>query len=151
RQFLDKYLRDFAAALDAPGLAAADQLRELLRQAVGVALASLLRPMPALADESSALAGDLKRWAPGASLAPLAARLRGLCDQVGLHAGESAGQGDLLLGLLDLLVGSLFGLLEDGSGLRGQVAAVRELVAGIPDRQTLEATRQGLRELAYQQ
>src|SRR5690606_7621089 len=151
RQFLDKYLRDFAAALDAPGLAEADQLRELLRQAVGVALASLLRPMPALADESSALAGELKRWAPGASLAPLAARLRELCHQVGLHAGESAEQQALLLELFDLLLENLFELLDDGSWLRGQVAAVRELLAGNPDRQTLEATRQGLRELAYQQ
>lgn len=151
RQFLDKYLRDFAAALDAPGTAEAGQLRELLRQAVGVALASLLRPLPELADESAAVAAELRRWAPGSDLAPLAARLRELCHQVGLHAGESAEHQALLLELFDLLLENLFELLEDGSWLRGQVAAVRGLLAGNPDRQALEATRQGLRELAYQQ
>src|SRR5690606_11331128 len=40
---------------------------------------------------------------------------------------------------------------EDGSWLRGQVAAVRGLLSGRPDAQAMEATRQGLRELAYQQ
>ena len=151
RQFLDKYLRDFAAALDAPGAAESEQLRDLLRQAVGVALASLLRPLTVLADESAALAGELKRWSPGADLSPLAARVRELCHQVGLHAGESAEQQALLLELFDLLLENLFELLDDGSWLRGQVAAVRGLLADNPDRQTLEATRQGLRELAYQQ
>ncbi|RRN53918.1 GGDEF domain-containing protein [Pseudoxanthomonas sp. SGNA-20] len=151
RQFLDKYLRDFAAALDAPAAAEAEQLRDLLRQAVGVALASLLRPLPALADESTALAGDLKRWSPGADLSPLATRVRELCHQVGVHAGEAAEQQRLLLELFDLLLENLFELLDDGSWLRGQVAAVRRLLGQDPDLQTLEATRQGLRELAYQQ
>jgi len=151
RQFLDKYLRDFAAALDAPSAAEAEQLRDLLRQAVGVALASLLRPLPVLADESAAVAGDLKRWSPGADLSPLAARVRELCHQVGVHAGEAAEQQALLLELFDLLLENLFELLDDGSWLRAQVAAVRNLLAQEPDRQALEATRQGLRELAYQQ
>src|SRR5690606_2327761 len=151
RQFLDKYLRDFAAALDAPAAAEAEQLRDLLRQAVGVALASLLRPLPALADESTALAGDLKRWSPGADLSPLATRVRELCHQVGVHAGEAAEQQRLLLELFDLLLDDLFELLDDGSWWRGQVAAVRRLLGQDPDLQTLEATRQGLRELAYQQ
>ncbi len=151
RQFLDKYLRDFATALEGPGAAEAEQLRDLLRQAVGVALASLLQPLPALADESTALAMDLRRWAPGADLSPLALRVRELCHQVGLHAGESAEQQALLLELFDLLLENLFELLEDGSWLRGQVVAVRRLLADNPDRHALEATRQGLRELAYQQ
>lgn len=151
-QFLDKYLRDFAGSLDAGGaLAESDQLRELLRQAVGVALASLLQPLPALADESSALGTALKQWRPGNDLSPLARRVRELCHQVGVHAGETAEQQALMLGLFDLLLENLFELLDDGSWLRGQVAVVRELLAGNPDRQTLEATRQGLRELAYQQ
>src|SRR5690606_21014580 len=113
-QFLDKYLRDFAAALDAPAAAEADPLRAPLRQAVGVALASLLRPLPALADESTALAGDLKRWSPGADLSPLATRVRELCHQVGGHAGEAVEQQRLLLELFDLLLENLFGLLDDG-------------------------------------
>ncbi|WP_374013238.1 GGDEF domain-containing protein [Pseudoxanthomonas koreensis] len=153
RQFLDKYLRGFARSLDAPDGATAEseQLRELLRQAVGVALASLLQPLPTLADESSALGGELKRWQPGQELAPLARRVRELCHQVGVHAGDASEQHALMLSLFDLLLENLAELLEDGSWLQGQVAVVRELLAGNPDRQTLEATRQGLRELAYQQ
>ena len=151
QQFLDKYLRDFARSLDNGAMAESDQLRELLRQAVGVALASLLQPLPALAGESTALGSELKQWRPGSDLAPLALRVRELCHQVGVHAGETAEQQALLLGLFDLLLENLFELLDDGSWLRGQVAVVRELLAGNPDRQTLEATRQGLRELAYQQ
>ncbi|WP_372016355.1 GGDEF domain-containing protein [Pseudoxanthomonas sp. 10H] len=151
QQFLDKYLQDFARSLDGGAMAESDQLRELLRQAVGVALASLLQPLPALADESSALGSELKAWRPGSELAPLARRVRELCHQVGVHAGETAEQQALLLGLFDLLLENLVELLEDGSWLHGQVAVVRELLAGHPDRETLEATRQGLRELVYQQ
>ncbi|KAF1687366.1 GGDEF domain-containing protein [Pseudoxanthomonas broegbernensis] len=153
RQFLDKYLRGFAQSLDAPSGAAAEseQLRELLRQAVGVALASLLQPLPALADESSALGSELKQWQPGKELAPLARRVRELCHQVGVHAGDATEQQALMLSLFDLLLENLAELLEDGSWLQGQVAVVRELLAGDPDRQTLEATRQGLREMVYQQ
>jgi diguanylate cyclase (GGDEF)-like protein len=152
QQFLDKYLREFAASLEAGGAQAeSDQLRELLRQALGVALASLLQPLPALADESSALGSELKQWRPGVELAPLARRVRELCHQVGLHAGETAEQQTLLLGLFDLLLENLVELLDDGSWLHGQVAVVRELLAGNPDRQALETTRQELRELVYQQ
>jgi len=153
RQFLEKYLRGFAESLDAPGGAAAEseQLRELLRQALGVALASLLDPLPALADESAALGEALRQWRPGTDLAPLARRVRELCHQVGVHAGETAERQVLLLSLFDLLLENLFELLEDGSWLQGQVAGVRELLAGTPDRCALEATRQGLRELVYQQ
>ncbi len=153
RQFLDKYLREFARSLDMPGAATAesDQLRELLRQALGVALASLLQPLPALADESSALGGELKRWQPGQELAPLARRVRELCHQVGVHAGDAAEHQAVLLSLFDLLLENLAELLDNGSWLQGQVATVRELLAGTPDRQTLEATRQGLREMVYQQ
>src|SRR5690606_5003276 len=140
RQFLDKYLRGFARSLDAPDGATAEseQLRELLRQAVGVALASLLQPLPTLADESSALGGELKRWQPGQELAPLARRVRELCHQVGVHAGDASEQHALMLSLFDLLLENLAELLEDGSWLQGQVAVVRELLAGNPDRQTLE-------------
>src|SRR5690606_9172256 len=69
----------------------------------------------------------------------------------GVHAGEAAEHQALMLGLFDLLLENLAELLDDGSWLRGQVAAVRELLAGDPDRQALEATRQGLREMVYQQ
>src|SRR5690606_34591756 len=87
----------------------------------------------------------------GQELAPLARRVRELCHQVGVHAGDASEQHALMLSLFDLLLENLAELLEDGSWLQGQVAVVRELLAGNPDRQTLEATRQGLRELAYQQ
>ncbi|MCR6686635.1 diguanylate cyclase [Pseudoxanthomonas sp.] len=153
RQFLEKYLVGFAVTLDNPGAAAgeSEQLRELLRQAVGVALASLLQPLPQLADESTALGTALKQWQPGKDLAPLARRVRELCHQVGVHAGDAVEQQALMLSLFDLLLENLDELLDDGSWLQGQVAVVRELLAGSPDRQTLEATRQGLRELVYQQ
>ena len=134
QQFLDKYLRDFARSLDSGAMAESDQLRELLRQALGVALASLLQPLPALAGESTALGSELKQWRPGSDLAPLALRVRELCHQVGVHAGETSEQQALLLGLFDLLLENLFELLDDGSWLRGQVAVVRELLAGNPDR-----------------
>ena len=153
RQFLEKYLVGYALSLDGPGAAAgeSEQLRELLRQAVGVALASLLQPLPQLADESAALGTDLKQWQPGKDLAPLARRVRELCHQVGVHAGDAAEQQGLMLSLFDLLLENLDELLDDGSWLQGQVSVVRELLTGSPDRQTLEATRQGLRELVYQQ
>lgn len=152
RQLLEKYLHDFAASLAGGGVNESEQLRELLRQALGVALASLLEPVPELARESAALAEALRRWRPGDDLAALARRARELCHQVGVHAGEAAERQALLLSLFDLLLENLFELLEDGSWLQAQVAGVRQLLlAGPADRHTLEATRQGLRELVYQQ
>jgi diguanylate cyclase len=153
RQFLEKYLVGFAVSLDTPDVSASqsEELRELLRQTVGVALASLLQPLPSLADESNALAGELKQWQPGKDLSPLARRVRELCHQVGVHAEDASERQALVLSLFDLLLENLDELLDNASWLQNQVAAVRELLASRPDRQTLEATRNGLRELVYQQ
>jgi len=153
RQFLEKYLVGFALSLDAtpPGPSESEELRELLRQTVGVALASLLQPLPALADESSALATELKQWRPGRDLSPLARRVRELCHQVGIHAGDASERQALVLSLFDLLLENLDELLDNSGWLQGQIRQVRELLATRPDRQTLEATRNGLRELVYQQ
>ncbi len=153
RQFLDKYLLDFARSLDAPGAAERDPalLRDLLRQAVGGALASLLQPLPALAQEAGELGEALRQWRSGTDLDPLARRVRELCHQVGLHHEEADEQRRMLLGLFDLLLENLFELLDDGGWLHGQIGAVRQLIADNPDRQALETTRDSLRQMVYQQ
>ncbi|MBD9369693.1 GGDEF domain-containing protein [Xanthomonas sp. XNM01] len=153
RQFLDKYLLDFARSLDAPDAAERELtvLRELLRQTVGGALASLLHPLPALADEAGDLGEAVRQWRTGTDLEPLARRIRELCHQVGLHHEEVDEQRRMLLGLFDLLLENLYELLDDGSWLHGQISVVRRLIADNPDRQALETTRDSLRELVYQQ
>jgi diguanylate cyclase len=153
RQLIDKYIRTIA---DEPPLAEvgpsdAERLRDLLRHTLVMALETMLRKSPKLTDESQALGDAFKLWRPGDDLAPLAKQLKDLCHQVGLHAQGAEEEQAMLLGLFDLLLHNVAELLDDGSWLQAQIAAIRELLAGTLDRASLDRARSGLREVVYKQ
>lgn len=152
RQLIDKYIRtiDTGDSL-AEGRTEAEQLRDLLRHALGNALAILLQRSPELADEAQTLAAALRHWRPGHELVTLEQRLRELSHQVGLRAEDASEQQNLLLGLFDLLLENVGELLDDRSWLQGQIAVVRQLIAGPLDVGSIEQARGTLREVIYKQ
>lgn len=153
RQLIDKYIRtiddDPPAVETGPG--EAERLRDLLRHTLAMALESLLRKTPQLAEESQALGEQLRRWNPGDDLAPVTQEVKDLCHRVGLRAQDAEEEQAMLLGLFDLLLYNVAELLDDGSWLQGQIAAIRELLTGPLDRGGLERARADLRKVIYKQ
>ncbi|MBZ3930119.1 GGDEF domain-containing protein [Xanthomonas citri] len=152
RQLIDKYIRtiDIGDSL-AEGRTEAEQLRDLLRHALGNALATLLQRSPELAEEAQTLASALRHWRPGHELITLEQRLRELSHQIGLRAEDASEQQNLLLGLFDLLLENVGELLDDRSWLQGQISVVRQLISGPLDVSSIEQARGTLREVTYKQ
>ena len=150
RQLIDKYIRTIEQ--DSPdGQPDSVRLRELLRHTLGVTVASLLQNMPELKDEPVQIAAELRHWHPGQPLQPLELRLRELTHQIGVRSDGWQEQQELLLSLFDLLLDNIGELLDDSSWLHGQVHAVRELIGGPLDRESVEQARINLREVIYKQ
>ncbi|QOY93561.1 GGDEF domain-containing protein [Massilia sp. UMI-21] len=128
----------------------ARQLREMLNRALAYALATLLAGSPALVLEAEALGGAVK-LARGEELGELSGRLKQLCYQIELHSGDSAEQQELLLRLFRLLLDNVNELLDDDSWMRGQIAAVQDLIAGPLDVRALEDATRGLKDVILKQ
>lgn len=152
RQLIDKYIRTIDIAdPGTDGRTEAQRLRDLLRQAIGNALATLLQRSPELVEEAQALGKMLRHWHSGQDLAPLEGRLRELTHQIGVRAEDASEQQHLLLGLFDLLLENVGELIDDRSWLQGQIGVVRQLIAGPLDSATIERARGELREVVYRQ
>lgn len=150
RQLIDKYIRTIEQ--ESPdGQPDSLRMRELLRHTLGVTVASLLQNMPELRDEPVRIATDLQQWYPGQPLQPFDQRLRELSHQIGVRSDGWQEQQELLLSLFDLLLDNIGELLDDSSWLHGQVHAVRELIGGPLDRDSVEQARANLREVIYKQ
>lgn len=150
RQLIDKYIRTIEQETP-DGQPDSLRLRELLRHTVGVTVASLLQNMPELREEPVQLAGELRHWHPGQPLQPIEQRLRELSHQIGVRSDGWQEQQELLLSLFDLLLDNISELLDDSSWLHGQVHAVRSLIGGPLDRDSVEQARANLREVIYKQ
>ncbi|CBA17222.1 diguanylate cyclase [Xanthomonas albilineans] len=151
RQLIDKYIRTIDVDDPLAGPSDSERLRDLLRQTVAGALASLLHTLPELANEAEASGEAVRQWQPGQSLEPVAQRVRELCHQIALRANDSQEQQTLLLSLFDLLLENIGELLDDTSWLQGQIAVVRDLIVGPLDRYSIEEARGNLREVIYKQ
>lgn len=151
RQLIDKYIRNVELDAPAPADAQALRLRDLLRHAVGSALAALLRSEPALADEAIAVAATLRNWTPDQDLDALSRRLTDLCHRVGVHAQDAEEHVSLLLGLFDLLLENIGELLDEKSWLHGQIGQIRALLSGPMSRTAIEDARNELRQMLYRQ
>ncbi len=150
RQLIDKYIRTIEQ--ESPdGQPDSLRLRDLLRHTVGVTVASLLQNMPELREEPAQIAAELRHWHPGQPLQPVEQRLRELTHQIGVRSDGWQEQQELLLSLFDLLLDNIGELLDDSSWLHGQVHAVRALISGPLDRDSVEQARANLREVIYKQ
>ncbi|MFL6673473.1 MAG: GGDEF domain-containing protein [Massilia sp.] len=126
-------------------------LRDMLSRTLAFALAALLAGNPALVSEAETLGDAVKLAHTEDALQDIAARLKELCYQIEIRSGDVAEQQELLLRLFRLLLDNVGELLDDASWMRGQIAAVQDLIAGPIDRRALEETMRGLKDVIYQQ
>ena len=152
-QLVEKHLRRGIPAGVTYGMESKDTrlLRDLLSRTLAFALASLLPASPALAKEAESLGAAVKIAHSDAALQEIAGRLKELCFQIELHSGDGAEQQELLLRLFKLLLENVSELLDEDSWMRGQIAAVQELIAGPIDHRALEDATRSLKDVIYKQ
>jgi len=126
-------------------------LRDLLSRTLTFAVAALLSDTPSLAGEAESLGSAVKLAHSEDALQEIAARLKELCYQIELKSGDSAEQQELLLRLFKLLLENVSELLDDDSWMRGQIAAVQDLIAGPLDHRALEDATRSLKDVIYKQ
>ena len=126
-------------------------LRDLLYRTLSLALTSLLRPNPPLAQESEALGIAVKTAETENQINQLGARLKQLCFQIELQSGDQAEQHELLMRLFDLLLTNIHDLLDNDNWLRGQIEVVKNLIAGPIDHRALQEATRSLKDVIYKQ
>jgi diguanylate cyclase len=153
QQLIEKHFRksspiELATTGDTPE---AKILRELLSRTLSFAVASLLAGTPALVAESESLGAAIKIAHTEEALNEIAVRLKQLCYQIEIKSGDVDEQQEQLLRLFKLLLDNVHELLDDDSWLRGQIEAVRELIAGPIDHRALEDATRSMKEVIYKQ
>ncbi|WP_020652754.1 GGDEF domain-containing protein [Massilia niastensis] len=126
-------------------------LRDMLARTLSFAVASLLDGSPELVLESEALGAAVKQAVGEAELQDIAGRLKQLCFQIELRGGDGAEQQQLLLRLFRLLLDNVSELLDDDNWLRGQIAAVQDLISGPLDARALEDATRSLKDVIVRQ
>nr|WP_314544478.1 diguanylate cyclase [uncultured Massilia sp.] len=152
-QLAEKHLRRHTHPVMALGVedAEAKLLRDALGRTLSFAVAALLPPKSPLANEAEALGAALKTAQGEEALQEIARRLKELCYQIELKSGDLGEQQELLLRLFKLLLENVSELLDDDSWLRGQIAAVQDLIAGPLDQRALEDATRSLKDVIYKQ
>jgi diguanylate cyclase len=152
-QMAEKHLRRHTHPVMALGLEPAESkmLRDLLSRTLTFAVASLLSGAAGLAGEAESLGAAVKTAYNEEALQEIAARLKELCYQIELKSGDTAEQQELLLRLFKLLLENVSELLDDDSWMRGQIAAVQDLIAGPLDQRALEDATRSLKDVIYKQ
>jgi len=156
-QLAEKHLRRHTHPALALGVedAEARLLRDLLSRTLTFALASTLGAQlpaaPALANEAEALGAAVKTAHNEEALQDIAVRLKDLCYQIELKRDDAAEQQELLLRLFKLLLENVSELLDDDSWMRGQIAAVQDLIAGPLDSRALEDATRSLKDVIFKQ
>ncbi len=125
--------------------------RELLVRTLTLAVGSLLRNAPALAQESEALAATVKETGTEPALNEVSTRLKQLCFKIEMKSEDMAEEHELLLRLFRLLLENVGELLDDDSWLSGQIANVQDLLSGPLSHSALVDATRSLKEVIYKQ
>ncbi|MFZ6748224.1 GGDEF domain-containing protein [Undibacterium sp. Ren11W] len=126
-------------------------LKDLLFRTLSLALTSLLKPNPELAEEAEALGSAVKAAENEGSLNQISNRLKQLCFQIELKSGDTAEQQELLLRLFGLLLENVRELLDDDNWLRGQIEVIQNLISGPIDHRALQEATRSLKDVIYKQ
>ncbi|GIZ52699.1 GGDEF domain-containing protein [Noviherbaspirillum aridicola] len=126
-------------------------LRDLLIRTLTLALVSMLRGAPRLAEEAESLAEAIRTAYTEQALNEIGGRLKQLCFKVGLKADDMAEEHELLLRLFQLLLENVSELLDDDSWLSGQIANVQDLLSGPISHAALLDAHRSLKEVIYKQ
>lgn len=136
---------------DAPSNQKETILKDLLFRTLSMALTSLLKSTPPLAEESESIGQAIKSAGNESELNHIGARLKQLCFQIELKSGDTAEQQELLLRLFALLLENVRELLDDDNWLRGQIEVVQNLIAGPIDHRALQEATRSLKDVIYKQ
>lgn len=126
-------------------------LKDLLFRTLSMALTSLLKTTPQLAEESESISQAIKVAGNESELNHIGVRLKQLCFQIELKSGDTAEQQELLLRLFALLLENVRELLDDDNWLRGQIEVVQSLIAGPIDHRALQEATRSLKDVIYKQ
>jgi diguanylate cyclase len=126
-------------------------MRDMLVRTWTFPIMSLLHGVPELIEESKMLAEQIKLARSEQELVELEQRLKQLCFKIEFKSGDIAEQNELLLRLFKLLLENVGELIEDDSWLFGQLASVRELLAGSVDYNSLKDINRNLKDVIYKQ
>lgn len=126
-------------------------LKDLLYRTLTLALSSLLKPTPELANEADAIGSAVKLADTEVALNNISTRIKQLCFQIELKSGDTAEQQELLLRLFALLLENVRELLDDDNWLRGQIEVVQNLIAGPIDHRALQEATRSLKDVIYKQ
>ncbi len=126
-------------------------LKDLLYRTLTLALSSLLKPTPELANEADAIGAAVKSAETEIALNNISSRIKQLCFQIELKSGDTAEQQELLLRLFALLLENVRELLDDDNWLSGQIEVVQNLIAGPIDHRALQEATRSLKEVIYKQ
>jgi diguanylate cyclase len=126
-------------------------LKDLLFRTLTMAVSSLLKSTPALANESEAIGEAVKVANNENELNAISSRIKQLCFQIELKSGDTAEQQELLLRLFSLLLENVRELLDDDNWLRGQIEVVQNLIAGPIDHRALQEATRSLKDVIYKQ
>lgn len=152
-QLTEKHLRRHTHPVMALGVEDNDAkaMRDLLGRTLSFAVAALLPAGSPLAGEAESLGTAVKSAHGEAALIEVGARLKELCYQIEIRNGDAAEQQELLLRLFKLLLENVSELLDGDSWMRGQIAAVQDLIAGPLDHRALEDATRSLKDVIYKQ
>jgi len=128
-----------------------DQLRELLAQTLESALVQQWGHVPALVEESRALAQLVRTARDAGELTRFTASLKQFCFRLGLQGEDGVRLQQGLLRLFNLLMENIAELLADDQWLRGQIAVLREIMSGPLDLQVIDRAERNLKEVIFKQ
>ena len=126
-------------------------LKDLLYRTLTLALGTLLKTTPELANESDAIGLAVKGANTEVALNNISTRIKQLCFQIELKSGDTAEQQELLLRLFSLLLENVRELLDDDNWLSGQIEVVQNLIAGPIDHRALQEATRSLKDVIYKQ
>jgi diguanylate cyclase len=140
-----------SAAPPAESEATLVQLHELLAQTLEFAVVSQLGHAPDLAEEANALAQAARAATGKEATQKLTSVLRQFWFKLEMRGGEDDQLHQGLLRLLRLLIDNTHDLLSEDQWMRGQVAALREIIAGPLDLGAIAKAESRLKEVVYKQ
>ncbi len=128
-----------------------EDLRELIALLAESSMSLLVADTPALAQEASAIANDLRGASNAASFAAIAKRVKQYSYRLNFVAEDQAELKAALQKLLQLVIENITELVDDDKWLQGQISLVLDLVAQPLNVRQLHDVERRLKEVIYKQ
>lgn len=128
-----------------------DELRELLADALELALAPQFSHAPEIADETLKFAKRIRATRDRETLAQLGPDLKQFWAKLEILGGDYSELNDGLLRVLQLLVENVGELVDEDQWLKGQISVVRNSISGRLNVRAMDDAENRLKEAIYKQ